>query len=142
MSFVIKGKSETENTCWRGHVSASLHMKWFYHKGNAFDLCCFVLVSCLCGFRQAHASGRGLEGGEKAKAEHAGKRKSLKKKKKGRIGKGVILLPHSHPWLRFPVNAETDVAVPGVMEIQILSFCFWISSKGGRVLQKYFFKSR
>lgn len=34
-----QGKSETENTCWQGHVRASLHTKWLYHKGKCFQSC-------------------------------------------------------------------------------------------------------
>lgn len=135
-----QGKSETENTCWQGHVSAFLHMKWLYRKGKRFRSCAvlFWFLVYVDSVRRAHLE-EVWRGVKKLRRNMQGKEKSLKKKKKkGRTGKGIILLPNSHPWCRFPVNADNRRSLPGFVEIQILPFCFWISGKGGRVLQKCF----
>lgn len=135
-----QGKSETENTCWQGHVSASPLMKWLYHKGKCFQSSTVLFwFFCSYGFRQTHASGRGLEGSEKAKTEHAGQRKITKKVS---FEREQFSYPIPVPILGFnSCESIHSCCPPAFMQTQILSFCFWISSKGGRLLQNYFLKA-
>lgn len=136
MSFVIKG-----NLRQKTHVGSVTWVPLCTHsgcitRGNAFVFRCFVLVSCLHGSCQTHASGRGLEGSEKPKAKYAGNRKIIQKQSQTR--NGIILLhPSSYTWFWFSIYADPECSLPGFMVMEILSYCFWILSKGGRFLQKY-----
>lgn len=107
-----QGKSETENTCWQGHVRASAHEVVVSQGEMLSILCRFVLVFCLYGLRQTRASGKGLEGSESGSGSTCREKENHQK---SRIRKGILLLPNSssHPWSRLPVKADTPVAFLG-----------------------------
>lgn len=110
-----------------------------YHKGEMLSILCrFVLVFCLYGFRQACASGRGLQGGVdvEAKAALAGRRKITKK---------VVFKRESFSYpVPVPILGlgsllkQTLTQSSGFVELEIFHSAFVFQAEEGRLLQKSF----